>query len=101
MRSKISGAKPGPSSLMVTSIVSSFHCVPTSTRSRAKSMAFPNKLPRIVVDGYESFTWGDEHLGPWAVSFHQYRVPWPMGFHVASRDPSIVLSRDYLQPRSE
>lgn len=63
---------------------------------RAPGVMRPGDL--IVVDGYESFTWGDEHLGPWAVSFHQYRVPWPMGFHVASRDPSIVLSRDYLQP---
>jgi hypothetical protein len=52
----------------------------------------------VVVDGYESFTWGDEGLGPWAVSFHQGAVPWPMGFHVSSRDSSIVLSTNYLQP---
>jgi hypothetical protein len=52
----------------------------------------------VVVDGYESFTWGDEGLRAWAVSFHQGAVPWPMGFHVASRDPSVVLSTNYLQP---
>jgi len=52
----------------------------------------------VVVDGYESFTWGVEHQGPWAVSFHQAQVPWPMGFHVASRASSVVLSHNYLQP---
>jgi len=52
----------------------------------------------VVVDGYESFTWGDEGLRPWSVSFHQGAVPWPMGFHVASRDPDVVLSSSYLQP---
>jgi hypothetical protein len=53
----------------------------------------------VVIDGYESFTWGDEHLGPWRVSFAQGLVPWPMGFHVASRDPAFrVLSTNYLQP---
>ena len=52
----------------------------------------------VVVDGYESFTWGDEGLRPWAVSFHQGAVPWPMGFHVASRDDAFVLSSSYLQP---
>jgi hypothetical protein len=52
----------------------------------------------VVVDGYESFTWGDEGLRPWAVSFTQGAVPWPMGFHVRSRDATIVLSSNYLQP---
>jgi len=52
----------------------------------------------VVLDGYESFTWGDESLGPWTVSFQQLTVPWPMGFHVASDEPRVVLSRNYLQP---
>ena len=50
MRSMISGAKPGPSSLMVTSTVSSFHCVPTVTRARAKSTAFSSKIAEAVED---------------------------------------------------
>jgi hypothetical protein len=52
----------------------------------------------VVVDGYEQFTWGDEGLTPWRVSFVQGAVPWPMGFHVASEDPSVDLSPEYLQP---
>jgi hypothetical protein len=52
----------------------------------------------IVLDGYVSFTWGMEDQAPWGVSFVQGRVPWPMGFHVASLDPSVVLSRNYLSP---
>ena len=55
----------------------------------------------IVLDGYESFTYGDEQLGPWTVSFHQGTVPWPMGFHVASRAAKVVLSREYLQPDAQ
>jgi len=52
----------------------------------------------VVVDGYESFTWADDGLGHWSVSFHQGAVPWPMGFHVQSLEPSVVLSSNYLQP---
>ncbi|HEY8081206.1 MAG TPA: hypothetical protein VIE15_03870 [Acidimicrobiales bacterium] len=63
---------------------------------RASGLLRPGDL--LVVDGYESFTWGDEHLGPWAVSFQQGAIPWPMGFHVASLERSVILSRDYLQP---
>jgi hypothetical protein len=52
----------------------------------------------VVVDGYESFTWADDDLGPWKVSFESTNVPWPMGFHVVSEDPTYVLSSNYLQP---
>jgi hypothetical protein len=52
----------------------------------------------VVVDGYEQFTWGDEGLTPWHVSFAQGKVPWPMGFHVASEDVVVDLSSEYLQP---
>jgi 4-amino-4-deoxy-L-arabinose transferase-like glycosyltransferase len=52
----------------------------------------------IVLDGYVSFTWGMEDQAPWAVSFEQGSVPWPMGFHVASGDPAVILSRNYLAP---
>ena len=55
----------------------------------------------VVVDGYEQFTWGDEGLSKWHVSFVQGAVPWPMGFHVASDDPSVDLSPEYLQPDPE
>jgi Dolichyl-phosphate-mannose-protein mannosyltransferase len=55
----------------------------------------------VVLDGYESFTWADEHLGRWNVSFAQHAVPWPMGFHVASRSAHVVLSSNYLQPDLE
>jgi hypothetical protein len=55
----------------------------------------------VVVDGYESFTWGDEGLRAWGPSFAQGAVPWPMGFHVASRDPKVVLSTNYLQPDAQ
>lgn len=55
----------------------------------------------VVVDGYESFTWGDEGLGAWAPSFAQGAVPWPMGFHVASREGRVVLSTNYLQPDAQ
>jgi len=52
----------------------------------------------VVIDGYESFTFADDDLGPWKVSFAQGQVPWPMGFHVQSLDPTYVLSTNYLQP---
>jgi hypothetical protein len=52
----------------------------------------------VVLDGYESFTWADEDLGAWHVSFRQGSVPWPMGFHVVSDNPTYVLSDEYLQP---
>ncbi len=52
----------------------------------------------VVVDGYLSFTWAFEDLSPWTVSFVQHQVPWPMGFHVVSRSPQILLSSNYLQP---
>lgn len=52
----------------------------------------------VVIDGYESFTYADDGLGPWQVSFAQGDVPWPMGFHVRSLDPQDVLSTNYLQP---
>lgn len=55
----------------------------------------------VVLDGYESFTWGNESLGPWHVSFAQGAVPWPMGFHVASDDVHVILSRNYLQPDAQ
>jgi hypothetical protein len=52
----------------------------------------------VVVDGYESFTWADDDLAPWKVSFQTTQVPWPMGFHVVSEDPTYVMSTNYLQP---
>jgi hypothetical protein len=52
----------------------------------------------VVVDGYESFTWADDDLSSWKVSFQTTAVPWPMGFHVVSEDPTYVLSTNYLQP---
>jgi hypothetical protein len=52
----------------------------------------------VVVDGYEQFTWGDEGLTPWHVSFQQGTVPWPMGFHVMSTTARVELSPEYLQP---
>jgi hypothetical protein len=52
----------------------------------------------VVVDGYEAFTWADDDLAPWRVSFQPTTVPWPMGFHVVSEDPIYVLSTNYLQP---
>jgi hypothetical protein len=60
----------------------------------------PRLLPGdvVVVDGYESFTWADDDLAAWKVSFSPTDVPWPMGFHVVSLDPTYVLSTNYLQP---
>jgi hypothetical protein len=52
----------------------------------------------IVVDGYDQFTWGDEGLTPWRVTFQQRAIPWPMGFHVMSSDSGVDLSPEYLQP---
>ena len=52
----------------------------------------------VVVDGYEQFTWADEGLTPWRISFQQGAVPWPMGFHVVSTHPGVNLSPEYLQP---
>jgi hypothetical protein len=52
----------------------------------------------VVVDGYEQFTWADDGLTPWQVSFQQGAVPWPMGFHVVSAHPDVNLSPEYLQP---
>ncbi|MEI6700387.1 MAG: glycosyltransferase family 39 protein [Actinomycetota bacterium] len=52
----------------------------------------------IIVDGYASFTWANNDEAPWAVSFHQGGIVWPMGFHVVSRDPRTTLSNEYLQP---
>ncbi len=55
----------------------------------------------VVVDPYWSFAWADDGLGPWHVSFHQGVVPWPMGFHVVSTDPRVLLSTNYLQPDTQ
>ena len=52
----------------------------------------------IIVDGYASFTWANNDEAPWAVSFHQGGIVWPMGFHVVSRDPRTTMSNEYLQP---
>ena len=52
----------------------------------------------IIVDGYASFTWANNDEAPWAVSFRQGGIVWPMGFHAVSRDPRTTMSNEYLQP---
>ncbi len=73
---------------------------PPTGLARVLAIVRPQLLPGdvVVVDGYESFTFADDGAGPWAVSFSSTQVPWPMGFHVVSLDPTYALSANYLQP---
>ncbi len=70
--------------------------VDTVVHELERSVLKPGDI--VVVDPYLSFTYGDDDLGPWHVSFTQGVVPWPMGYHVVTTKPDWVISTEYLQP---